>query len=132
MGPFQEYYFFHEPPVEIEQDKRGMSYTIKLIGGPVEYAQYLLEKKERLERSELAKREAFITRKILLTDIVRGIEAPSADALKRPATLARFQAQMSGKPVQQYVQADVMFEQPLPTPTWYERVCEKVKKVLTF
>src|SRR5690242_18106549 len=77
----KEFDLFFELPAEIRQHKE-VNYTIKVIGGPEEYKEYLKEKEKRLEAERTAKREAYLVRRTLLEGIITGeIEAsPQAHA----------------------------------------------------
>lgn len=95
---------FFEPPAEISI-KKGVSYSVKLIGGPSEYKEFLEQKKIKLEAQAKANSETYIVRKIISEGILLGEIEPSL--YTPPPTLAIFKAYIFGKPIQQQFKVDV-------------------------
>lgn len=79
-----------ELPAEVQVQK-GLTYTLKLIGGPEEYKKYLVEKELKLQEAKKAKEEAFLVKRDILSDIVLGAKEASSEALKESPTLEYYQ-----------------------------------------
>jgi len=93
----KDWNMFYQPPCEIREQK-ATCYTIRLIGGPEEYKQYLKEKEEKLLIKKQAQCEAYQARRIFLEGIVLGEEKASIEALTPAPTLFRARWELSGRP----------------------------------
>lgn len=141
--PHHKFDIFYQPPPEIRQHK-DTCYTIKVIGGPNEYKEYLLEKALRTARANQVARDAYQMKKALYEAIVKGEKKASCEALKAPDTVTRYKMELVEElepdPYPGYENGDeekdfIPFDQvppPIePSPTWYDRVCEQVSKLFS-
>lgn len=77
-----------ELPAEVRKAEKDVNYTIKLIGGPLEYKAYMIEKELRLAEEKSLKDEAFLIKREFFEAIVLGDVQASPEALAhKPVTL---------------------------------------------
>jgi hypothetical protein len=140
--PQHHFDIFYQPPPEIRQHK-DVCYTIKIIGGPNEYKEYMREKAARTARAKEAKRDAYEMKRALYESIVKGEKNASPEALKVPETLTKYKMELVEElepdPYPGYEPDDdddnfsTPYDEPPPeivaSPTWYDRVCSQVSKL---